>query len=202
MSIDTIVFDLGNVLIPWEPRWLFRKLIANEAEIERFLQEVDFNAWNAAHDAGQPFAQGIAQTGERFPQYRHLLQAYFDRWEESVGEPINESLQLLQELKAAGFRLLALTNFSTETFPIARRRYAFLQEFEGILVSGEEGLIKPDPAIYERLFARYRVDPAKAVFIDDSAANVLTAHELGMHAIHFTQPQGLRPALQAIGLPV
>lgn len=202
MTINTIIFDLGNVLIPWEPRWLFRKLLADEAQVEHFLQEVDFNAWNAAHDAGQPFAVGIEQHGAKHPQHRHLLEAYFERWEESVAAPFEESVSLLHELKAAGFRLLALTNFSTETFPRAQRLYSFLQEFEGVVVSGEEGLIKPDPAIYELLFERYGVEPTRAVFIDDSAANVATAHQLGMHAIHFTGPDMLRGSLRALNLPV
>ncbi|MBS1210343.1 MAG: family hydrolase [Proteobacteria bacterium] len=200
--IDTVIFDLGNVLIPWEPRWLFRKLIADEAQIEHFLQEVDFNAWNAAHDKGQPFAVGIATHGARHPQHQHLLQAYFERWEETVAAPFEESVSLLHELKAAGLRVLALTNFSAETFPRAQRLYDFLHEFEGVVVSGEEGLIKPDPAIYELLFTRYGVTPAHAVFIDDSAANVATARQLGMHAIHFTAPEHLRDDLRALGLPV
>lgn len=200
--IDTIVFDLGNVLIPWEPRWLFRKLLADEAAIERFLDEADFNRWNALHDAGQPFAVGIESHGAKFPHYRHLLQAYYERWEESVAPAFEESVGLLRELKGAGLRVLALTNFSAETFPRARRLYDFLGEFEGIVVSGNEGLIKPDPAIYELLFKRYGVTPEHAVFIDDSAANVETARRLGMHAIHFTAPHLLRQHLRELALPV
>lgn len=111
-------------------------------------------------------------------------------------------MRLLSELKTAGHRVLALTNFSSETFPLAQRKYPFLQVFEGIVVSGEEGLIKPDPAIYELLFARYAVDPKRSVFIDDSAANIATARQLGMQAIHFTGPQMLRPALRALQLSV
>lgn len=200
--INTIVFDLGNVLIPWEPRWLFRKLLADEATIDRFLQDVDFNSWNAAHDAGQAFAVGIESHGARFPHYRHLLQAYYDRWEESVAPAFEESVRLLRELKASGLRVLALTNFSSETFPRARRLYDFLGEFEGIVVSGDEGLIKPDPAIYQLLFERHGVKPEEAVFIDDSAANVATARSLGMHAIHFTAPNLLRQHLRELSLPV
>jgi 2-haloacid dehalogenase len=200
--INTVVFDLGNVLIPWEPRWLFSKLIASEAELERFLHEVDFTHWNQRADAGEPFAATIADTGARFPHYRPLLQAYFDRWEESVGPAFAESVELLHELKARGLRLLALTNFSTETLPRARRRYDFLAEFEGIVVSGEERLTKPQPEIYQRLFARYDVAPQQAVFIDDSAANIATAQALGMAGVHFTSPALLRQQLRELGLPV
>ncbi|MDQ7990301.1 MAG: HAD family phosphatase [Candidatus Dactylopiibacterium sp.] len=200
--MNTVIFDLGNVLIPWEPRWLFRQLLADDASVERFLHDVDFTAWNLAHDAGQTFSHGIALAGERHPHYRPLLQAYFDRWEETVAPAFEESVALLRELKAAGLRVLALTNFSAETFPRARRLYDFLAEFEGIVVSGEEGLVKPDPAIFECLFARYGVVPREAVFIDDSAANVASARALGLHAVHFTAPHLLRQQLRELGLPV
>lgn len=200
--ITTVVFDLGNVLIPWDPRWLFRKLLPDEASIERFLSEVDFAAWNVQHDAGLPFATGIAATGARFPHYRHLLQAYFDRWEETVSAPFAESLAVMHDLKAAGLRMLALTNFSAETFPRARRLYSFLDEFEGIVVSGNEGLVKPDLAIYELLCQRHDVTPAHTVFIDDSAPNVATARAMGMQAVHFTGQHMLRNALRMQDIPV
>ena len=201
-AINTIIFDLGNVLIPWEPRWLFRQLLPDEAAIDRFMADVDFLAWNHLHDAGQPFAQGIAQASERHPHYRHLFQAYFERWDETVGNAYPESVACLHELKAAGLRVLALTNFSSETFVRARQRYAFLAEFEGIVVSGDEGLTKPDPAIYQRLFARYQVEPARALLIDDSAANINTARALGLHAIHLPDPGRIREQLRAHALPV
>mgnify|MGYP003374643864 CR=1 FL=1 len=133
--IDTVVFDIGNVLIPWNPRWLFGKMLTDEVALDRFLHEVDFSAWNAQHDAGQSFARGIAELGARFPHYRHLLQAYFDRWEECIAEPSEEAVALPRQLRAAGYRTLALTNFSTETFPRAVRLNPFLNEFEGIVVS-------------------------------------------------------------------
>ena len=200
--IDTVVFDIGNVLIPWNPRWLFRKLLTDEAALERFLGEVDFNAWNAQHDAGQSFAHGIAQHGARFPHYRHLLQAYFDRWEETIAEPLQESVALTRKLRAAGYRTLALTNFSTETFPRAVRRNPFLNEFEGILVSGEERLMKPDPAIYRLLCERYSVTPGKCVFIDDSLPNVEGARRVGMPALHFGSTGRLLDDLDALGVRV
>lgn len=200
--IDTLIFDLGNVLIPWDPRGLFRKHLANEAQVELFLQEVDFNAWNALHDAGQPFAVGIESHSQRYPHYKHLFQAYFDHWEDSVAPAYAESVSLLLELKAAGFRLLALTNFSAETFPRAQQLYDFLHAFEGIVVSGKEGLLKPDPAIYKLLCTRHSVIPNTTLFIDDSAANIASAQALGMHTIHFTGPDMLRSALRQQGLPV
>ena len=201
-SIDTVVFDIGNVLIPWDPRWLYRKLLPDDEAIERFLREVDFQAWNLRHDAGQPFALGIAEHGDRFPHYRPLLQAYFDRFEESMGSAIAGTLALVRQLRASGYRTLALTNFSAETFRRTLARYPFLNEFEGIVVSGEEHLVKPDPEIYQRLCSRYGVEPARSVFIDDSAPNVAGAQNIGMHALRFSSPEKLRIDLATLGVRV
>ena len=198
--IDTVVFDVGNVLIPWDPRWLFRKLLPDEAAVERFLREADFGTWNAQHDAGQRFEHGIARQGAAFPHYHHLFQAYFDRWEESIAEPIHGSVDLARKLRVAGYRTLALTNFSAETFPRALRLNPFLEEFEGIVVSGEEKLMKPDAAIYLRLCERFAVQPAHAVFIDDSLHNVEGARRIGMHALHFTSVEQLRGDLDTLGV--
>ena len=200
IAIDTVVFDVGNVLIPWEPRRLFRKLLPDEAAVERFLDEVGFNDWNAQHDAGQPFAYGIARHGAAYPHYRHLFAAYFERWEESIGEPIGGSVSLARQLRAAGYRTLLLTNFSRETFPRALALNPFLNEFDGGLVSGEEKLMKPDPAIYRLLCERYQVSPARAVFIDDNPRNVAAAADLGMHGIRFTAPPQLGDELRSLGL--
>lgn len=201
-SIDTVVFDIGNVLILWDPRWLYRKLLPDDEAIERFLREVDFQAWNLRHDAGQPFALGIAEHGARFPHYRPLLQAYFDRFEESMGSAIAGTLALVRQLRASGYRTLALTNFSAETFRRTLARYPFLNEFEGIVVSGEEHLVKPDPEIYRRLCSRYGVEPARSVFIDDSAPNVAGAQNIGMHALRFSSPEKLRIDLATLGVRI
>ena len=199
-SIDTVVFDIGNVLIPWDPRWLFNQLLADAGTVDRFLAEVDFFHWNEQHDAGQTFAAGIAERSSRFPHHRHLFQAFFDRWEETMGPPIEGSVALARQLRSAGYRTLALTNFSAETFPRAVRRHAFLTEFEGVVVSGQERLMKPDPAIYRRLCERYSVTPDKAVFIDDSAKNVEGARHVGMQGVHYQSEQQLLAALAALGV--
>lgn len=201
-SIRVVVFDIGNVLIPWDPRWLFRKLLPDESAIDRFLSEVDFFDWNAQHDAGQEFAQGIADKGRLFPHYLPLLQAFFDRWEESLGPPIQGSVDLARQLRVSGYRTLALTNFSAETFPRAARLHSFLHEFEGILVSGHEKLMKPDPAIYRLLCERYHVTPSEAVFIDDSPQNVAGARQIGMHGIHFQSCDQLTRDLRDLGVHV
>ena len=201
-AIDTVVFDIGNVLIPWDPRWLLRKLLPDETALERFMSETGFIQWNAQHDAGQAFAQGIEKQGASFPHYRHLFQAYFERWEEIIAPPIQGCVSLARKLRTAGYRTLALTNFSAETFPRAIRLNPFLSEFEGIVVSGEEKMMKPEPAIYTLLCDRYAIQPARAVFIDDSLHNVEGARHIGMHAVHFNSVEQLHEDLHALGITV
>jgi len=198
--IKTVIFDLGNVLIGWDPRRLYRQLIEDEAQMEWFLREVCSSAWNEQQDAGRPWAEGTALLRAQFPEHAELIDAYHLRWKETLLGPIEGSVALLQELKEHGVRLLALTNWSQETFPIARQLYPFLQWFEGIVVSGEERLVKPDPRIYQRLLERYQVDPATALYIDDSQRNVAAAEALGMHGCWFRDPVGLRERLVELGL--
>ena len=166
---DTVVFDLGNVLIPFNPRWLFRKMLPDDASIDSFFAETGFEEWNLGMDAGRPFAEGIAAHSERFPHHRPLFEAFYHRWHETVGEPIAESVDLLLSLRQRGVRTFALTNFSAETYPLAVARFPFLSEFDGTVVSGEEGVVKPDPEIYLRLMQRYSITASRAVFIDDLA---------------------------------
>jgi 2-haloacid dehalogenase len=198
--VDTVVFDLGNVLIAWDPRRLYRQLIEDEERMEWFLREICNSAWNEQQDAGRPWSEATALLRGRYPEHADLIDAYRLRWEETLVGPIEGTVALLAELKARGVRLLALTNWSQETFPIARQRYPFLQWFEGIVVSGEERLIKPDPRIYQCLLERYAVDPARALYIDDSARNVAAAEALGMHGWWFSEPAGLRTRLADLGL--
>ena len=198
--IDTVIFDLGNVLIGWDPRRLYRQLIDDEAQMEWFLREVCNSEWNEQQDAGRPWAEGTALLRARFPAHAELIDAYHLRWKETLVGPIDGSVAILAELKARGVRLLALTNWSQETFPFARQLYPFLQWFEGIVVSGEECLVKPDSRIYQRLLERYAVDPTAALYIDDSARNVAAAAALGMHGWWFRDPAGLRERLVELGV--
>lgn len=198
--IDTVIFDIGNVLIPWEPKWLFRQFLADDHEIDRFLAEVDFHAWNAEQDAGRPFGEAVALQGARFPQYRHLLEAYAQRWEETLGPPIAGSVDLIRLCKREGYRVLALTNWSHETFPRACEIYPFLAEFEGIVVSGRERIIKPQREIYAVLCQRYGVVPDRAVFLDDSLRNVEAAQAFGLRAVHFTGAENALYELKRLGL--
>ena len=201
-TFDTVVFDLGNVLIPFNPRWLFRKMVPDDASIESFFSETGFEEWNLGMDAGRPFAEGIAAHSERFPHHRPLFEAFYHRWHETVGEPITESVDMLLSLRRSGVRTFALTNFSAETYPLAVARFPFLSEFDGTVVSGEEGVVKPDPEIYLRLMQRYSITASRAVFIDDRRENVEAARRLGLHGIHFVDPQAVRTELRSLRLPV
>lgn len=193
------LFDLGGVLIDWDPRHMYHKLFDDEAEMERFLSEVATLEWNAQHDAGRPWEEGIALLSAEYPEHAELITAYWHRWDEMLGGPIEGSVEILRRLKVAGHELHALTNWSTETFPIARERYEFLDWFESIIVSGEERLIKPDPAIYRVALNRIGRTAGGCIFIDDSARNVAAAAQLGIDAIRFTTPDQLERELAARG---
>ncbi|MDE2315041.1 MAG: HAD family phosphatase [Xanthomonadaceae bacterium] len=201
-TIDTVVFDLGGVLIDWNPRYLYRRLFDNEAAMERFLAGVCTSAWNEQQDAGRPWSEAVDSLSAQFPQHAGLIAAYRDGWREMLGGVIQGSVDLLAELKRRGVRLYALTNWSHETFPLAKEieRFGFLHSFEGIVVSGEERLIKPDPRIYQRLLGRYAIEPGRAVYIDDARRNVDAAEALGMRAWWFRGPEGLREWLASHGL--
>ena len=199
---EIIVFDLGGVLIQWDPRHLYRKVFDDEAEMEYFLTHVCNGAWNAEQDAGRPFAEGIALLQADWPQYAAEIQLYFDRWIEMVPGAVEDTVEVLTALRDQGVPLYALTNWSGETFPLVQPWFDFLGWFEGIVVSGHERLKKPDPRIYERLLTRYDLPAARSVFIDDTPANVTGAESVGMHAIHFTGADALRKSLAAMGFGV
>ncbi len=200
MATKAVVFDLGGVLIDWDPRYLYRKLLADEAAVEEFLATVCTPEWNAELDRGRPFAEGVAELVERYPVHAAAITAYHERWSEMLGGDIGGSVELLAELRATGVPLYALTNWSAETFGIARERFEFLSWFDGVLVSGEERMIKPDPAIFRLLLDRFGLDPQATLYVDDSPANVAAAGDLGFDAVRFTGPEQLRRDLEARGL--
>ena len=197
MSTKAVVFDLGGVLIDWDPRYLYRKLLADEAAVEEFLATVCTPEWNAELDRGRPFAEGVAELVERHPEHAAAIAAYHERWPEMVAGDIPGTVEVLAELRAAGVPLYALTNWSAETFAITRGRFEFLEWFDGLLVSGEERVTKPDPAIFQLLLDRFGLDPTATVFVDDSEANVAAARRLGFDAIRFTGHEELRRELVA-----
>jgi 2-haloacid dehalogenase len=199
-TCDAVVWDLGGVLIGWDPRRLYSELLP-EHEIEPFLAEIGFAEWNHAQDAGRPFSEGVAELSARFPHRAELIAAYPDRYDRALTGAIEPAVQALAELRQrAQVRLLALTNWSAETFHHAESRYAFLTWFEGILVSGREGVAKPDPRIFALLADRFRLDPARTVFLDDAAANVAAAQAAGWRAFRVTDPGSPRRALSSLGL--
>ena len=197
MAVKAAVFDLGGVLIDWDPRYLYRKLLADEGEVEEFLATVCTPEWNAEQDRGRPFAEGVAELVERHPAHAAAIAAFHERWPEMLGGDIPGAVELLAELRATGLPLYALTNWSAETFVVARERFAFLDWFDGLLVSGEERIIKPDPAIFELLLDRFGLDPGSTFYVDDSPANVAAAAALGLDAVRFTGPGRLRRDLAA-----
>ncbi len=196
----TIIFDFGGVLINWDPRNLYRKLFADEAEMEWFLANVCTMDWNLRQDEGRPFAEAVQLLQKEHENYAAHIEAYHTRWPEMLDGEITGSVQILNELLAKGYTVYGLTNWSNETFPLAFDQFVFLQTLHGIVVSGVEKLIKPDPAIFHLLLDRYTLEAPDCVFIDDNALNIESAQQLGLHAIHFKSPEMLRSELQTLGI--
>jgi 2-haloacid dehalogenase len=165
--------------------------------VEEFLATVCTQEWNDELDRGRPFAEGVAELVERYPEHAAAIAAYHERWSEMLAGEVPGAVEILADLRAAGVPRYALTNWSAETFAIARERFAFLDWFDGLVVSGEEGMTKPDPAIFRLLLDRFGLDPEATVFVDDSEANVAAARELGIDAVRFTGPGQLRRELRA-----
>ena len=202
--IDTIVFDLGGVLVDWDPKYLYNKVFNNNTKrIESFLSEVCTPKWNMEQDAGRSFVEATQILIEKFPREEEYIRLFYDRWEEMIRGEVKGTVSLLEALnRNSSHKLFALTNWSAETFPVALERFDFLAYFKGIVVSGEENTRKPFPEIYQILFERYSIHPASSVFIDDSLPNIETAVKLGMNGIHFRHPEQLASELQAIDVPL
>jgi len=200
---NTIIFDLGKVLIKWDPRNLYRKIFTDEEEMEYFLEQVCTSEWNEAQDAGRTWAEGIALLQPKFPKYKAEIAAFESRWPEMLDGPVEGTVDILKTLHSKQrHRLYALTNWSSETFPIAKAQFDFLQLFEGILVSGEEMLKKPDPRIYQLLLDRYQIVANESVFIDDSARNVEGARKMGIPSILFESADQLKRDLFGFGVVI
>jgi len=196
-----VVFDLGGVLLDWNPRHLYRKLFAgDDAAMENFLANVCTTAWNERQDEGRTFAEAVEALLPAHAAQRELIEAFGQRFGEMVAGPIHGSVEVLSDLKRRAVPLYALSNWSAETFPPQRERFEFLAWFDGIVISGAERVKKPDARIFQRLFARYGIEPQSAVFIDDVERNAAAASALGMHGVHFRSPQQLRRELAQLGL--
>jgi len=195
-----VVFDLGGVLLDWNPRHLYRKLFDDDAEMERFLREVCTLDWHRAHDLGVPPEETSPPLAAAHPEQAELIWAWTQRTEEMVAGPIEGTVEILRELRHAGVPCYALTNMESWTYPGRRERYPFLTWFDGTVVSGFEGLAKPDPRVFELLLGRFGLTAADTLFIDDSATNVEAARAVGMQAIEFESPAALRHSLKRAGL--
>lgn len=200
-SVTTAIFDLGGVVLEWNPRAAFADLLEDH-EIEQFLTDIDFLTWNSMQDAGRSWDEAEEQVARDHPGYAHLAGAYRDNFHLVVDREVPGTAAVLRELAAGGTRLLSITNWSAELFDQSYARFEILSLFEGIVVSGAERVVKPDQAIFRLLFRRYGVEPAECVFVDDTARNVAAARELGLRAIQFIDAEQLRADLAALGLPV
>lgn len=196
----TVVFDVGGVLLDWNPRYLFRKLFDDEAAMEDFLGRVCTPDWNHRQDEGRTFADAVAERTALFPEFAPLIEAYDRRWDEMVRGAHMATVGVLHRLKRRGVPLLALTNFSTEKISLMRERYPFFDCFDGMVVSGAIGIAKPDPRIFAHLCKTYERQPAECLFIDDLPANVLAAQQSGMHAVRYTSAVALEGSLRMFGL--
>ncbi|MBA3711689.1 MAG: HAD family phosphatase [Pyrinomonadaceae bacterium] len=196
-----IIFDFGGVLLDWNPRYLYRKLLGDSPDaMERFFTEIGFVEWNMQQDNGRPFAVAVTELSERFPHYAELIRAYDERWEESISGPIQPTIDILHSLKEAGYRLYGLSNWSAETFYRIQHKHTFLDWFDDIVISGEVRLVKPDPRIYTVLLERIGRRAEECLFIDDSEANIAAALQLGFRVIWFKSPELLAAELCRLGL--
>lgn len=196
----TVVFDVGNVLVRWDPRLLYRDLIPDPERLDWFMQNVCTAAWNLEQDRGRSWEEAVALLVAEHPEWEREIRAYDERWHETVPGIIEDSVATLKELKARGDKVYAITNFSREKWAECLIRFPFLQSFDGVIVSAHERLIKPDPAIFELLMQRYDLAAGDCIFVDDSARNVAAAGALGMQTVHFVEPIDLRSALRERGL--
>jgi 2-haloacid dehalogenase len=200
---DIAVFDLGGVLIDWNPRYLYSKLFnGDDRAMERFLATVCTSSWNEQQDAGRPFADACTSLKRAHPNEARLIDAWIERYDEMLAGPISGAVDILTILHSRGVPLYALSNWSAETFPVALKRFDFLKWFQGVMLSGEVRLLKPDPRIFKLFLETFSIDPFRCIYIDDRRPNVEVAMAFDMHGILFTDPAALRSELVRLGLIV
>ena len=200
-KFDTIIFDLGGVLIDWNPDYVYRTIFNDETKMREFYNEICTSEWNEEQDAGRGLKEATEELVARYPHEEQNIRAYYDRWEEMLKGEIEGTVKVLEKIKDRDdLKLYALTNWSHETFPVAIKRFEFLQWFHGRLVSGEERMRKPFVEIYELLIKRYNIDPKTAVYIDDNERNLKPARDLGMYTIHFKSPHQLEEEFVKLGI--
>lgn len=201
--INTIIFDLGGVLIDWNPQYLFSQIFEDKAEMQYFLEKVCTPDWNEEQDAGRTIKEATEQLVKEHPAHAQNIHAYYDRWHEMLGGTIDGTVEIFRKLKDSNkYKIYALTNWSGETFPIALNQYELFKWFDGIVVSGTEKMRKPSPHFYKLLLDRYDVKAGEALFIDDNLRNIKAAKEAGIHSIHFLNPQQLEQELKAMDIAI
>ena len=200
-QIKAIIFDFGNVLLEWNPRYVYQRYFPNDPEgMERFLEEVRFMEWNVLQDQGRPFSEGVAILSREFPHHAHLIQAYHEHWIDSLGDSLGGTVEILKELKERGYPIYGLSNWSAETFPLARQRFDFFDLLDDMVISGEVGHVKPHPEIFQIMLERIRKPARECLFIDDALPNIQQASKMGFATIHFQSPEQLRAALGEAGI--
>ncbi|MEZ4803086.1 MAG: HAD family phosphatase [Gelidibacter sp.] len=201
-NINTIIFDLGGVLIDWNPEYVYLDVFHNNREkMKWFFDNICTSDWNENQDAGYPLSKATEERVALFPEHEELIRMYYGRWEDMLGEAIHETVAILKQLiDTKKYKIVALTNWSHETFPIALERFEFLQWFDGILVSGEEKTRKPFPKIYELTLNRFDIQAENALFIDDNLRNIEAAKVMGIHTIHFISSAGLKKSLKDLNI--
>ena len=202
--IDTIIFDLGGVLIDWNPEYVYLDVFnGNRDKMNWFFEHICTNDWNENQDAGYPLQKATEERVSLFPEHEELIRMFYGRWEEMLGDAIEGTVSILKSLiDNPKFKVVALTNWSHETFPIALERFEFLHWFEGILVSGEEKTRKPFPEIYELTLNRFNIVAENSIFIDDNLRNIRAAKALGINGIHFESPEVLSQQLKSYAIEI
>jgi 2-haloacid dehalogenase len=199
--INTIIFDLGAVLIDWNPHYLYKKLFTEETQMLHFLQNICTPAWNEEQDGGRPLQEATDLLVNQYPEHAENIRHFYGRWEEMLGGAIEGSVEIFKELKDKNtYKFYALTNWSAETFPIAQQQFEFLKWFDGIVVSGTEKNRKPFASFYQLLLDRYNIVPQEALFIDDNLRNIQAAAQLGIQTVHFLSPAQLKESLTSKGI--
>lgn len=200
-TIKAIIFDYGNVLLDWNPKLVYQRYFPDDPEgMEKFLHEINFMEWNAHQDRGRSFAEGVKILSAQFPQYAELIRAYHEHWPDSIGEAVTGTIELLKQLKQAGYPLYGFSNWSAETFPLARAKYDFFDLFDDMVISGAVGFVKPEPEIYQIMLDKIGRSAQECLFIDDSLPNILQANKIGFQTIHFQSPTQLEEELKQLQL--
>jgi len=202
MKINTVIFDLGGVLIDWNPEYVFLDVFnGDRKKMQWFFNTICTSDWNENQDAGYPLAHATEDLVKRFPDYEKEIRMFYGRWTEMLGEAISGTVSILKKIcESKNYKVIALTNWSAETFPIAQKRFKFLQWFEGIIVSGEEKTRKPFDKIYHLTLERFNINPKNSIFIDDNFRNIEAANNLGINGIRFESPEQLLQQLKTFNI--